>query len=59
MTEMGDSPGDAQYEADLARAMALSLQTHAAETQRRQSAGAGHVALGRIIKFFLNLELLF
>ena len=45
---MGDSPGDAQYEADLARAMALSLQTHAAETQRRQSA-AGHVALGKII----------
>ena len=40
---MGDEA--AQYEADLAKAMALSLETHALETQRRRDSGQQHIAI--------------
>ena len=40
---MGDEA--AQYEADLAKAMALSLETHAMETQRRRDSGQQQIAL--------------
>ena len=36
---------EAQYEADLAKAMALSLETHAMENQRRRDSGHQHISL--------------
>ena len=40
---MGDEA--AQYEADLAKALSLSLETHAMETQRRRDSGQQQITL--------------